>query len=434
MKAAFYTLGCKVNQYETEAMAQRLAAQGVTVVDPAQDADLYVINSCTVTAESDRKTRQTVRRFKKQHPDSIVVLTGCMPQAFPQASAALTAADIVIGNKSNHLLYDYVLQYLNGSGRIVAIDPHPAQPGEVFTGDAITDFHARTRAAVKIEDGCNRFCSYCIIPYARGRVRSKPLEALREELAALHDAGFCEIVLVGINLSAYGSDIGCTLADAVRLAASFPGIRRVRLGSLEPDHITQDLIAALQAIPAFCPQFHISLQSGCDRTLRRMHRHYDSAAYRALCEQLRAAFPDAALTTDLMVGFPGETAEDFEISRAFAETIGFEKIHVFPYSRREGTPAAALPDQVPQAEKARRAAALGKTAAALRRAAFERQIGRTVEILPEEWQHGVTQGYTANYTPVQVRSDRPLPPALTRVKITGVMDEVCIGVLADPEA
>lgn len=430
MKAAFYTLGCKVNQYETEAMAQRLAAQGVTVVDPSEEADLYVINSCTVTAESDRKTRQTVRRFKKLHPDSIVVLTGCMPQAFPQASAELTAADIVIGNKSNQLLYDYVLQYLNGSGRIVAIDPHPAQKGEAFCGDTIADFHARTRADVKIEDGCNRFCTYCIIPYARGRVRSKPLEALREELAALDKAGFCEIVLVGINLSAYGSDIGCTLADAVRLAASFPGIRRVRLGSLEPDHITDAVIDALRAIPEFCPQFHISLQSGCDRTLQRMRRHYDSAAYLALCRKLRAAFPDASITTDLMVGFPGETAADFEQSRAFAETVGFEKIHVFPYSRRAGTPAAEMPDQVPNAEKARRAAELGRTAEALRRAAFETLIGRTVEILPEEWQAGRVQGYTANYTPVQVASNQPLPPVLTRVTVTGVEGDACIGILA----
>ncbi|MBQ6267032.1 MAG: tRNA (N(6)-L-threonylcarbamoyladenosine(37)-C(2))-methylthiotransferase MtaB [Clostridia bacterium] len=433
MKAAFYTLGCKVNQYESEAMAQRLAAQGVTVVDPAQEADFYVVNSCTVTAESDRKTRQAVRRFKKLHPDSIVVLTGCMPQAFPQASAALEAADIVIGNKSNHLLYDYVLQYLNGGGRIVAIDPHNAQPGEPFTGDTITDFHARTRAAVKIEDGCNRFCSYCIIPYARGRVRSKPLPALREELAALNDAGFCEIVLVGINLSAYGSDLGCSLADAVRLAASFPQIRRVRLGSLEPDHITNDVIAALQAVPEFCPQFHISLQSGCDRTLRRMNRHYDSADYLALCRNLRAAFPDAAITTDIMVGFPGETAEDFETSRAFAETVGFEKIHVFPYSRRAGTPAASMPDQVPQAEKARRAAELSRTAAALRTAAFTRMIGHSVEILPEEWRDGLVQGCTANYTPVQIRSDRPLPPVLTRVTVTGVAQDVCLGELMGGE-
>ena len=264
-------------------------------------------------------------------------------------------------------------------------------------------------------------------------MRSKPLEALREELAALEKAGFCEIVLVGINLSAYGSDLGCTLADAVRLAASFPGIRRVRLGSLEPDHITDAVIAALREIPEFCPQFHISLQSGCDRTLRRMNRHYDSADYLALCKKLRAAFPDATLTTDLMVGFPGETAEDFELSRAFAQTVGFEKIHVFPYSRRDGTPAAAMPDQVPQAEKARRAAELGKTASALRTAACARLIGRTVEILPEEWRDGVTQGYTANYMPVQVQSDRPLPPVLTRVTVTGVAEEICLGTLAQAE-
>ena len=223
MKAAFYTLGCKVNQYESQAMAQSLERHGVTIVDSAEQADVYIINSCTVTAESDRKTRQSVRRFKKLHPDSVVILTGCMPQASPEAGEKLGEADIVIGNRSNKLLYEYIMQYINGSGRIVAIAPHETK--ESFGGDTVTEFRERTRAIVKIEDGCNRFCSYCIIPYARGRVRSKPLDELRSEVASLAENGFCEIVLVGINLSAYGTESGGNIVDAVRAAAAPEGIR-----------------------------------------------------------------------------------------------------------------------------------------------------------------------------------------------------------------
>ena len=280
MKAAFYTLGCKVNQYETQAMAQSLEKHGFIIIDPSEAADVYIINSCTVTAESDRKTRQTVRRFKKQHPESIVVLTGCMPQAFPEYGEKLDEADIVIGNKSNSMLHDYIMQYINGSGRIFAVNEH--KTGDAFTGDTISSFRERTRANVKIEDGCNRFCSYCIIPYARGRVRSKPIEELEEEISALEKNGFSEIVLVGINLSAYGMGTNNNIVDAVRLAASFNEIKRVRLGSLEPDHITDEIIDGLSKIPEFCPQFHISLQSGCDSTLKRMNRHYNSAEYLVL--------------------------------------------------------------------------------------------------------------------------------------------------------
>ena len=240
MKAAFYTLGCKVNQYETQAMSQALEKHGFEIVDCSENADVYVINSCTVTAESDRKTRQTVRHFKKQNPDSIVVLTGCMPQASPEAGAELLQADIVMGNKSNHFLHEYIMKFINERNRIFAVDSH--QKGDPFCGDTITDFRERTRASVKIEDGCNRFCSYCIIPYARGRVRSKPLDELKNEISLLERNGFSEIVLVGINLSAYGLNDSFNIVDAVKTAASFDGIKRVRLGSLEPDHITDKMI------------------------------------------------------------------------------------------------------------------------------------------------------------------------------------------------
>ncbi|MBQ2694384.1 MAG: tRNA (N(6)-L-threonylcarbamoyladenosine(37)-C(2))-methylthiotransferase MtaB [Clostridia bacterium] len=424
MKAAFYTLGCKVNQYESQAMAQSLESRGFEITDHSEQADVYVINSCTVTAESDRKTRQAVRRFKKQHPDSIVVLTGCMPQAFPEASGELGEADIVIGNKSNHLLYDYIMQYINNSGRIVAVEQHKS--GEAFQSDTICSFRERTRASVKIEDGCNRFCSYCIIPYARGRVRSKPLDKLKEEISALEKNGFSEIVLVGINLSAYGMGADFNIVDAVRLAASFDGIKRVRLGSLEPDHITDDIIAGLAKIPKFCPQFHISLQSGCDSTLKRMNRHYDSAEYYELCRKLREAFDSTTITTDIMVGFPGETEQDFEASLKFAEKVGFEKVHVFPYSIRPGTPAAKMPDQIEKAEKERRAAKMSAVCEKIRQDFLKEQIGKTLEVLVEEYHGGFAQGYTANYTPVKIAVEKELH-GIIKTKITAVDGDFCVG-------
>ncbi|MGN0573689.1 MAG: tRNA (N(6)-L-threonylcarbamoyladenosine(37)-C(2))-methylthiotransferase MtaB [Acutalibacteraceae bacterium] len=424
MKAAFFTLGCKVNQYETQTMAQNLERHGFIITDPSEEADVYIINSCTVTAESDRKTRQTVRRLKKLHPDSIVVLTGCMPQAFPEYGEKLSEADIVIGNKSNSRLYDFIMQYINGSGRIFSVEQHCT--GESFSGGTITDFRERTRASVKIEDGCNRFCSYCIIPYARGRVRSKPLEELKNELASLEANGFEEIVLVGINLSAYGTDCGKSIVDAVRLAASFDGIKRVRLGSLEPDHITDGIIAELAEIDKFCPQFHISLQSGCDSTLKRMNRHYSAEEYYALCQKLRSAFADAALTTDIMVGFPGETREDFEESLRFAQKVGFEKVHVFPYSVRPGTPAAKMKEQVDKHEKERRAAQMIEATEKIRRQYLESQIGKTLEILVEEHHGGFAQGYTANYTPVKIISDERLH-GIVKAKITAVDGDFCVG-------
>lgn len=425
MKAAFHTLGCKVNQYESQAMAQSLEKQGFVITDTSDDADVYIINSCTVTAESDRKTRQAVRKFKKLHPESIVVLTGCMPQAFPEYGEKLDEADIVIGNKSNKMLGEYIMQYINGSGRIFAVDLH--KTGDYFTGDTISSFRERTRASVKIEDGCNRFCSYCIIPYARGRVRSKPLDELKAEIAALEKNGFSEIVLVGINLSAYGMGTNKNIVDAVRLAASFDGIKRVRLGSLEPDHITDEIIEGLSKIPEFCPQFHISLQSGCDSTLKRMNRHYDSDEYFKLCQKLRNAFTDTALTTDVMVGFPGETVEDFDASLKFVERVGFEKVHVFPYSIRPGTPAAKMPDQIEKSEKERRAAIMSTAAEKIRRDFLKSQIGKTLDVLVEEYHDGFVQGYTANYTPVKIRCECDSIHGIIKTEITAVDGDFCIG-------
>ncbi len=422
MKIAFFTLGCKVNQYESQAMAERMINCGFELVSPNEKADIYVINSCTVTAESDRKTRQTVRRFKRKNPDSIVVLTGCMPQAFPEDAEALKEADIVLGNKNNIRLPELIERYFSCSQRIIEIENH--ETGDKFRGDIISGFEGRTRAIVKIEDGCNRFCSYCIIPYSRGRVRSKPIDELEAELRTLSDAGFIEIVLVGINLSSYGSDIGRNICDAVELAAGMD-FQRIRLGSLEPDHITDDVIERLARIDKFCPQFHISLQSGCDNTLKAMNRHYTSSEYKELCDKLRSAFSDTTITTDIMVGFPTESEDDFADNVNFAKEIGFEKVHVFPYSPREGTRAAKM-EQIEKSIKEKRSHIMIEETEKIRQKFLESQIGRTVEVLLEtRHDEQFTEGYTKNYTPVKVIGSHPCGKLVT-AKITAVDGDFCI--------
>ena len=422
MKIAFYTLGCKVNQYETQAMAETMEKQGFELVTPDESADIYVINSCTVTAESDRKTRQAVRRFKRSHPDSIVILTGCMPQAFPEDARRLEQADIVLGNRSNARLPELIERYFSCGERIVEIREHEA--GERFGGDAVSGFEGRTRCFVKIEDGCNRFCSYCIIPYSRGRVRSKPIDELRQELERLSSKGFSEVVLVGINLSAYGRDIGLNICDAAELAAELD-FSRVRLGSIEPDHLTDDIIERLAAIEKLCPQFHISLQSGCDRTLRAMNRHYTADEFRRLCKKLRSEFEGATLTTDIMVGFPSETEEDFRESVEFAKEIGFEKVHVFPYSAREGTRAAKMP-QLTRAVKTERSRIMIEETEKIRRAFLLSNVGKRVEVLPETRRaDGFTEGYTRNYTPVMVRGSHESGKPI-EVTVTGVEGDFCV--------
>lgn len=422
MKIAFFTLGCKVNQYESQAMAERMVKCGFELVSPNEKADVYVINSCTVTAESDRKTRQTVRRFKRKNPDSIVVLTGCMPQAFPEDADALKEADIVLGNKNNIRLPELIERYFSCGQRIIEIENH--ETGDRFIGDSISGFEGRTRAIVKIEDGCNRFCSYCIIPYSRGRVRSKPIDELEAELRTLSDAGFIEIVLVGINLSSYGSDIGLSICDAVELAAGMD-FERIRLGSLEPDHITDDVIERLAKVEKFCPQFHISLQSGCDNTLKAMNRHYTSADYKELCTKLRNSFDDTTITTDIMVGFPTESEEDFSDNVNFAKEIGFEKVHVFPYSPREGTRAAKM-EQIEKSIKEKRSHIMIEETEKIRQKFLESQIGRTVEVLLEtRHDDKFTEGYTKNYTPVKVKGSHPCGKLVT-AKIIAVDGDFCV--------
>lgn len=412
-------------------MMKQMAAAGYAVRDyhpgdPDMGDGIIVINSCTVTGESDRKLRQLLRRCRRENPRAVLVLTGCMPQAFPETAQSFTEADVVLGNAARTALPRYVHRFLTMGQRVVDIPAH----GEAFEPMSIDEFQGRTRAFVKIEDGCNRFCTYCIIPYARGRVRSKPLEELRQELEALAAKGYTEVVLVGINLTAYGQDCGLSICDAVETACAVEGLQRVRLGSIEPDHMTPEVIARL-ASPScgkLCPQFHLALQSGCDATLKRMNRHYTTDDFRRVAHSFLAAFPDASLTTDVMVGFPGETQEDFQQSLDFVRKMGFARVHVFAYSQRPGTPAAKAAGQISGPEKVRRSHEMIRECEKLRDAFAASYIGRSVPVLLEtRREDGAVEGYTPNYLPVMVYGGTP--GETVWVKITGQENGTCIGVL-----
>lgn len=406
---------------------RQFAAHGFAIVGPEDEAEVYVVNSCTVTGEGERKSLQMLRRFRRRNPQAVIALCGCFPQAFPEAAAAVPEADVVTGAKNRAQLLPLVMDRLSGRERAVAVAPHA--PGEPFEPMRVESFAGRTRAFLKIEDGCERSCAYCIIPAARGPVRSRPLSDIRAELAALAEGGYREAVLVGINLSSYGQDIGLRLLDAVRLACSVPGIDRVRLGSLEPELLTPADVAGLRELGPLCPQFHLSLQSGCDGTLRRMNRRYDTGGYRRIAQGLREAFPGCALTTDVMVGFPGESEAEFLESLAFVREMGFARTHVFAYSERPGTRAAAMEGQVPQAVKNERAKRMAEAAAACRADFLQAQVGETAEVLFEtQVSPGVWEGHGRNYTPVRMRAEQELSGRLVQVFLTGVFPDGCLGV------
>ncbi len=428
MKAAFYTLGCKVNQYETQILEQEFARAGFEIVDIDSQADVYVVNSCTVTGTGDKKSRQMVRHLRRQNPEAVIALTGCFPQAFPEEAAAITEANVITGASDRSSLLPLVMDAMDGK-RVVYIQPHTEEePFEPMRAEGMLD---RTRAFVKIEDGCDNACSYCIIPKARGHVRSKPLADLERELETLSSRGYQEAVLSGINLPFYGRDTGKTLLDAVALACDiFP---RVRLSSLEPELISRADIEALAKLPGFCPQFHLSLQSGCDKTLAAMRRRYNTAMYRQVVKNIREAFPMPGLTTDVMVGFPGETAEDFAASRDFVTEMAFAKAHVFAYSRRPGTDAAVMAGQVANAEKERRSAEM-IAAAAVTRAEFLRSMTGRVEpvLIESEIKDGLMEGYTPNYALVRIPAVKSLLGRLWDVRITGAEADWCLGEIKDP--
>lgn len=429
MNIYFFTFGCKVNQYETESIRQLLTAAGHTPCSSENEAELFIINSCTVTHSGDKKWLKLLRRLRREYPESIILLTGCFPQAFPEKTAELSEADIICGTKDRSRIPELITEFLENRSKTVYVIPHKV--GDTFENAANMEFHGHTRAFVKIQDGCDRYCTYCIIPYSRGHIRSKPLDLLRLEAEALAESGYKEVVLVGINLSFYGAEMGIRLADAAELVADIDGIERVRLGSLEPELITDDDIKRFAAIPKFCPQFHISLQSGCDRTLKAMNRHYTSTEYFELAEKLRAAFPDCSLTTDIMTGFPGETEEDFTESLEFVRKVGFADGHIFPYSQRSGTKAADMPNQIPEEIKNRRAAEMSKVIGQSKIKFLEKQVGNVYSVLFEkEKSVNFHQGHTPNQTLVKIfreNSSKSLRKQILYVKIEGIENDHAIG-------
>ena len=404
MRVTFYTLGCKVNQTETGALAQLFEENGYTVVPGGEAADVYVVNSCTVTNFGDQKSRKWLRRAKRENPGAVTVLTGCYPQAFPQEAAAIAEADVVTGSGNRRAILRDVQRVLDGEAeRVVDIRPH--EKGERFEELPMDKFAEHTRAFVKVEDGCNRQCAYCVIPRARGPVRSRSEQSILQELHRLTAAGYKEIVLTAISLPSYGADTGTSLVELVEKAAAVPGVERLRLGSLDPDMLHEDDIRRLARVEKLCPQFHLSLQSGCDKTLRAMRRPYTTAQYAAIAARLREAFgpENVSFTTDVIVGFPGETEEDFAQSMAFVTAQRFLKVHVFPYSRRAGTPAYDFPDQVPEHEKEARSRRMTAAVEAVRAEEAARMQGRTATVLLETpLSATLFSGYTPQYLPVLV--------------------------------
>lgn len=406
-KAALHNLGCKVNAYETEAMQQLLMQNGYEIVPFTEPADVYVINTCSVTGMADRKSRQMLHRAKKQNPGSIVVAAGCYVQTSKEQAMADEAIDILIGNNKKHEL-------------IAALEAFEAKKAAEKYAD-ITDINTETgyeelsldktpehtRALIKVQDGCNQFCSYCIIPYARGRVRSRSLSDVVSEVRRLAHNGYQEVVLTGIHLSSYGVDSGENLLNLIQEIHKVEGIRRIRLGSLEPKIVTEEFARELSGLPKLCPHFHLSLQSGCDATLKRMNRKYTCEEYKKSCAYLRKYFAHPALTTDVIVGFPGETEEEFAATRAFLQEIAFFEVHIFKYSRRQGTKAYAMPDQVSEEVKSIRSDLLFGDTEKMSRDFAAWYQGKSVEVLLEEADEVEGRACMVGHTPEYVKAVLP---------------------------
>ena len=417
-KAALHNLGCKVNAYETEAMQELLEDSGYEIVPFHEKADIYIINTCTVTNMADRKSRQMLHRARKMNPDAIVAACGCYVQEKPEEVA--DCVDIVIGNNRKKEIVHILEEYEKGQEGIrkdLVDIGHTREYEDLH----LSRTAEHTRAYIKVQDGCNQFCSYCIIPYARGRVRSRSMESVREEVETLARNGYQEVVLTGIHLSSYGIDTGTDLLSLIRTVHEVAGIKRIRLGSLEPRIITEEFAEAIAGLPKMCPHFHLSLQSGCTETLKRMNRRYTAEEYYEKCELLRKYFRNPALTTDVIVGFPGETEEEFKASRDFIDKVDFYETHVFKYSRREGTKAAAMPDQVPEEEKTRRSNILLDLSRKKQAAYEQRLLGTTQEVLIEEEirRNGEIYqvGHTREYVKIGIRTEEKLANRLVQIEI-----------------
>jgi len=425
MKIYFSTFGCKVNQYETQEMSEILTKAEHTITSLPEEADVIIVNSCTVTAEGVRKVRQAFRKFKKLNNNAIMIMTGCASQAEPEIINVLPEIDILMGNKNNTKIVEILNTYLENCTQLNAHEVH--SKNDDFCGTGISHFDGHTRAFLKIQDGCDRYCSYCLIPYARGFSRSKPLEDIDNELKLLNENGYKEVVFVGINLSDYGKNTIYSLPDALALAEKYENIERIRLGSLEPDHITKEMIERLSKIKKLCPQFHVSLQSGSNTVLKKMNRHYTAEEYEELTRNLRRYFSDATITTDILTGFPTETEEEFNETLEFAKKIKFEKAHIFPYSVRQGTVAAKLP-QLQNSVKESRAKILTEITDNTRKEFLKSQVGKTVNVLFETDKDDFSEGYTENYTPIRVFDNETRAGKILRILITNSTDDFCVGI------
>ncbi len=433
-RVAFYTLGCKVNQYETEAMAEAFENEGYIQVGFDETADVYVINTCTVTGLSSRKSRQAIRRARQMNSNAIVAAVGCYPQTAREEVEGLAEVDIVAGTADRMRVPEYVDKFLTGklqSGKEKITVVENIMKKHSFEDLKIERYKDRTRAFLKIQEGCSQFCSYCIIPYARGPIRSRPSADVLREVQKLVGAGFKEVVLTGIHIASYGKDLGeIRLMDLVRMIHDIDGIDRIRIGSIEPTLVTEDFASAAAGMEKLCPHYHISLQSGCDETLARMNRRYTTEQYKRAIELLREQIPDVALTTDVMVGFPGETDEEFDKTYQFLEEIQFAKMHVFKFSPRKGTPAASFAGQVSSQVKEARSMRVIELSDRCTHAFHSRFIGRKMPVLYEQEvkdRKGLYEGLTPNYIRVLSFGNNCLIGNIVKTRLIKVENESVLG-------
>ena len=434
-KIAFYTLGCKVNQSDTASMEGIFRRAGYEVVDFGSPADVYLINTCVVTNTGQRKSRQIINRAVRHNPLSLIVVTGCYPQTAPEEVRAIAGVDVIIGNQERARIVELVEQALENKQTEILDNVQKMTVDTKFEELGVGTETDKTRAFLKIQEGCNQYCTYCIIPYARGPLRSRSLESIRSEVAKLVEAGYKEVVLIGIHLGCYGKELAkegkhITLYDAVQAVLSVEGMCRVRLGSLESVEVEPRLLELMANEPRLCKHLHLPLQSGCDKILQAMHRPYDTARFTQLLQQIRAQVPDVAITTDIIVGFPGETEEDFATTLAFAEKCGFAKMHIFPYSKRKGTPAEKMPNQVDEAVKGERAARFAAVDEKLHQAMLKQMVGKTEEVLFEQPADAANmEGLCGPYLRVVVPGTSELSNTIAKVKITGIVDDWLTGEL-----
>ena len=425
-KAAFYTLGCKVNQYETHAMEKMFQNDGYEIVPFDGFADVYIVNTCTVTGVGDKKSRQMLRRAKAKNPSAVIAAVGCLAQTDPKMLESLGCVDVIIGTNQKGEIVNLIHKFEKENTPVRKIE-NISQESR-FEDTPIENFEGRQRAFIKIQEGCNKFCSYCIIPYARGRSRSRDEESILNEVNALCKKGFCEVVLTGIHVSSYGNDTGTSLAELLCKISEISEIKRIRLSSIDPNAFTDEFIYTVSSLPKVCPHFHISLQSGSDVVLKKMNRRYTSADYLDVLAKLRAAVPDVSVTTDIITGFPYESEKEFENTLNFVKKARLSGVHVFPYSERRGTPAVKFAESVPKDERARRAHVLSELAEEYKNAFAAKFVGRTLDVLFEQKNKAdFYEGFTPNYIKVTAKSDADVSGQILPVLIEKVQDGALSG-------